>query len=572
MNELETTVLIVGAGPVGLLGARLLGMRQVRTLVAEKHLQRLQAPKAHALNPRSLEILSAAGMPMQALHALATPSHEGRHVRMVESLSRPPFGSLVYERQDEAVRQLTPWPLINIAQPAVEAELERSLTALPAVDMRRGLEWRSSVQEQDSVVSTLVKRSSGEQIMVRSRYLIAADGAGSSVRESAGIAMEGPANLVSNMMIHFEADLRALVADRPAILYFLFGPTTSRTLIAYDIGKTWVLMHRCEPHERAADFDEARCRVLVSAAIGAEVPDLKIKTVSPWSMSAQVAQRYRAGRLFLAGDAAHRFPPSGGLGLNTGIGDIDNLCWKIAAIEQGWASADLLDSYESERQAIARTNTRQSLENSLRMRLINEALGYGPDMTVTAQIMAERLADPIARARVDAAIAQQKDHFDSLRLQLGFAYGGTLDTDDTLPAGEFVPKAVAGARLPHVVLDDGHSILDRVSPYRFTLLTGPHHVDWVPVVPSLGSAIEFLVEGRDFRVVMGSWATKMAIESDGAILVRPDGHIAHVTRSLSADGADDLTAALKRLLGNHMREVVHTGAAVRVTQNSTGVV
>jgi 2-polyprenyl-6-methoxyphenol hydroxylase-like FAD-dependent oxidoreductase len=309
MSEIDVPVLIVGGGPVGLLGARLLSQRGVPVMVAEKYESRMEAPKAHALNPRSLEICAAAGLPMDALHAAATKPADGAWVRFVQSLAGPDIGALPYERQDEAVRAVTPWPLINIEQPKFEAVLEDALVGDPAVDLRRGLEWTRAEQRPDSVISTLVERATGTEIRVRSRYLIAADGAGSPVREAAGIVMDGPAKLQRHVMIHFEADLRSLVGERPAILYFLFGPGPGGVFIAYDMGRTWVLMHPIPTGGQDARFTEEACRDLAEAAAGAPIPNLVIKGVRFWAMSAQVAKRYRTGQVFLAGDAAHRFPP-----------------------------------------------------------------------------------------------------------------------------------------------------------------------------------------------------------------------------------------------------------------------
>ena len=545
MTEIEVPVLIVGAGPVGLLGAQLLGRRGIRTLVAEKHEARLDAPKAHALNPRSLEICAAAGLPMDAIHAAATPAEEGGFIRMISTLASPEIGSLPYERQDDAVRALTPWPLINIEQPKFEAILECAVTRLPGVEIRKGLEWLRCDQLTDAVISTLLDRTTGEELKVRSRYLIAADGAGSTVRDGVGIQMDGPADLQQNMMIHFEADLRGLVADKPAILYFLFGPGPGGVLIAYDIGRTWVLMHPYRPDARTPEsFTGEVCREIVLAAVGAPVPDLQIKGARSWSMSAQVAKRYRTGNAFLAGDAGHRFPPTGGLGLNTGIGDIDNLAWKIAAVESGWAGTAILDSYGAERRGIAQTNMSQSLANAMRIRAVFDALGYGPDMTVDASTFEARLADPEARARIDAAVAHQKDHFDSLRLQLGYAYGDALKADAALPISAFTPKAVVGARLPHVALGGAGSTLDLVGGEGFTLMAGPSHEAWRAVVAHASLPVALVVEGRDFNVHGGSWAARMGLGPDGALLVRPDGHIlcaahdasdtASVTQALAA--------------------------------------
>ena len=151
--------------------------------MAEKHLQRLEAPKAHALNPRSLEICAAAGLPMDRIHALATSTAEGGHVRMVETLSRPPIGAIAYERQDAAVRDLTPWPLINIEQPKFEAVIEDAVRATPDATLRRGLEWQEALQLGDQVVSTLLDRTTGETVKVGTGRTDVEGGAGLEGRE-----------------------------------------------------------------------------------------------------------------------------------------------------------------------------------------------------------------------------------------------------------------------------------------------------------------------------------------------------------------------------------------------------
>ena len=543
MTEIDVPVLIVGAGPIGLLGARLLGRRGIRTLVAEKHQTRLDAPKAHAVNPRTLEICHAAGLPMADIHAAATPTEEGRHIRMVRTLTGTEIGVLPYERQDEAVRDLTPWPLINIAQPDFEAVVEKSVAALPDVQIRRGLEWRRCDQLGGAVISTLVDRATGEEVKVRSRYLIAADGAGSTIRDGIGIPMDGPEALQSNMMIHFEADLRGLVGDRPAILYFLFGPEANGALIAFDIGRTWVLMHQCRADETPKDYDDARCRDLIRRAVGADLPDLEIRGVRSWVMSSQVARRYRDGNVFLVGDAAHRFPPTGGLGLNTGVGDIDNLVWKIIATEEGWAEPSLLDSYEPERRAIAQTNMGQSLANAMRIMTLFEALGYKPDQTVDVETFEARMSDPVSRAKIDAAVEHQREHFDSLRLQLGFAYGDALKADAALPISQFTPRAVVGARLPHAALRDGRSSLELVAAGGLTLISGPEAGAWGSFAEAAPVPLSLAVEGRDFEARSGDWAASVEIGRDGAILMRPDGHILHVAR-----GAGDASAMMEALV------------------------
>jgi 2,4-dichlorophenol 6-monooxygenase len=549
MSDIEIPVLIVGAGPVGLLGGQLLGKRKIPVLIAEKHLSRLEAPKAHALNPRSLEICAAAGLSMDQIHAVATPTEEGRYVRMVETIAKGDIGSLAYERQDDAVRDVTRWPLINIEQPKFEEIVERSVTMLPGVQIRRGLEWLRCDQLGDTVISILKDRATGTEVKVRSRYLIGADGAGSGVRDGLGIPMDGPESLQTNMMIHFEADLRKFVGNRPAILYFLFGPGPNGVLIAYDVGKTWVFMTPCKPDDTPENFTDDVCRSLIQAAVGAPIPDLKVKGAKAWVMSAQVARTYRAGNAFLAGDAGHRFPPTGGLGLNTGLADIDNLTWKIAAVENGWAGCEILDSYEVERRTIAQTNMGQSLVNAMRIMSVFEALGYAPGQAADPAVFAHRLSDPEARAKVDAAIAFQKDHFDSLRLQLGYAYGDALKDDETLPISEFVPKVALGARLPHMALHDGRSSLDLVGINGFTLLCGATHDAWKTIAQATTAPVSIAAQGRDFNAASGSWSAQMGLADDGALLVRPDGHILGIFRS----AADCGTASAARAISDYVK-------------------
>lgn len=536
MTDITIPVLIVGGGPIGLLGGQLLGKHGIPTLIVEKHAGRLEAPKAHALNPRSLEICAAAGLPMDRIHAVATPAHEGHYVRMVETVAKGDIGSLAYERQDDAVRELTPWPLINIAQPRFEEVVEAAVATMPGVEVRRGLEWLGCDQLGGTVISTLKDRASGQEVKIRSRYLIGADGAGSNVRDGLGIPMDGPEGLQTNMMIHFEADLRKFVGERPAILYFLFGPGPNGVLIAYDVGKTWVLMSPCKPDDTAESYTDEMCRKLVQAAIGAPIPDLQIKGAKQWVMSAQVARTYRSSNAFLAGDAGHRFPPTGGLGLNTGVADIDNLAWKIAAVEKGWAGPDILDSYEPERRTIAQTNMGQSLVNAMRIMSVFDALGYAPGMPCDPAVFAQRLADPEGRAKVNTAIVDQKDHFDSLRLQLGYAYGDALAEDAMLPISQFIPKVALGARLPHVALRDGRSSLDLAGIKGFTLLCGPKSEAWAAATASK-APVAVITQGKGFDAAFGSWAERMGLADDGALLVRPDGHLLGVYKNAAVSEA-----------------------------------
>jgi 2-polyprenyl-6-methoxyphenol hydroxylase-like FAD-dependent oxidoreductase len=535
-------VLIVGGGPVGLITGILLARQGIASAIVERRDRPAMAPKAHALNPRSLEICRAAGIDLDAIHARQTPPHEGAMVRFVTRLQGEELGVLPYERQDDAVRELTPTPLLNIAQPDFEAVLRECIARQPLVELRVGEEWRASAEDEHGVVSTIRHRRTEQEHARRSRYVIACDGAASPVRQSVGIAMEGAPAVRHNVNIHFAADLRPLVKDRPAILYWILDPAVNGTFIVYNLASSIVLVHHYDSAlNRPEDFTPERCRQLVAAAIGDPSIPFEVLGASPWVMTAQIAANYRRGSIFLAGDAAHRFPPSGGLGLNTGIADAHNLAWKIAGVEGGWAAPALLDTYESERRPVATANSRQSLVNA---RLITELfglLGYTADPRQSERRFKERLADPATRAAIAQNIEAHRQHFDSLALQLGYIYGAS---DGTPPAdvARYVPSFRPGARMPHAWIERNGvraSTLDLLSDTEFTLVIGAQGEAWRKAARVQQTPLGLVQAGVDFSDPSGAWIGESGIDPKGALLVRPDGHVA-----MQARGDDDAAEAL----------------------------
>ena len=544
---IEVPVLIVGGGPVGTTASILLAQQGVASLVVERRESVQPAPAAHVVNARTFEILRAAGVDMQAIAAeCKNPSDAGR-VRWVMTLTGEELGSLPFERQDDDVLAVTPTPLRNLSQHRLEPILVEHLRKQPNASLRFAHQWEGAEQDASGVTSRVRDLAANRVFEVRSRWLLAADGAGSRVRKALAIEPIGPPRLASFVMIHFEANLRALVADRPAVLYFNNDPAARGVFVAHDIDSTWVFMHQWDPdRESADDYTEERCEAIVRRAIGNASVDFAIRTISTWHMSVQVAERYREGRTFLIGDAAHRFPPTGGLGLNTGVQDAHNLVWKLAAVEAYCAPAALLDSYEIERRPVAQENADVSARNAAKLLEVVQALGPASDGE---------------RGAVRAAIANQAEHFDMLGLQLGFQYeSGALVPDGSArpaignPVREFVPCGRPGARVPHAwTVRDGErvSTLDLLRPDRFTLIIGAAGAEWIRAAGATATPpLHCLKIGRHIRDADGAWTALLGIENDGALLVRPDQHVAWRSARAASDPVKALHQALSRCVGN----------------------
>ncbi|MFT5042467.1 MAG: hypothetical protein ACI8TX_003454, partial [Hyphomicrobiaceae bacterium] len=361
------------------------------------------------------------------------------------------------------------------------------------------------------------------------------------------------------VMIHFEANLRERLGDRAAILYWILDPAATGSFVAHDIESTWVFMHPVDADadtdadDNADDselYDERRCREIVERAMGTNDVPFEIQSISRWRMTAQVADQYQDGRIFLVGDAAHRFPPTGGMGLNTGVQDVHNLAWKIAWVENQRAGAKLLDTYESERKAVAQNNADQSLNNALKMFDVLAAVAPAEG---DGRLLAERLGDAGVRDLVSNSIANQHDHFDMFGLHLGFRYDqgalvadGSPEPPPATSVGDYTPSTRPGSRMPHAtILREGQtaSTLDLVDQENFTVLAGPTWQAWADAARQLG--LPCVAEGRDFQDVDGGWAAVRGIEDSGALVLRPDGHVAW--RAQSDTATDELASVIAKL-------------------------
>jgi len=514
----DVDVVIVGAGPTGLTAAHLCHRLGLSAIVLEQRDGPQRSPAAHATNARTFEIWRQAGIEMGPILAAALSPDEAGLVHWVTKFGGDVIGTLPYERQGDEMLAVTPTPLRNLSQHRLEP-----LLLSPELDVRYRHTWISAVETADGV--EVATTGPDGPLHVTAKYLLGADGAASAVRRSLGIELNGPRSLQSFLMVHMAADFRPLMGGRPGVLYFVLDPASGGTFISHGCDREWVYMHPWDPETQPAEtLTPDHCAALVRAALADPTVPFEVLTVGTWHMSAQIAERYRSGRTFLVGDAAHRFPPTGGLGLNTGVADVHNLLWKLAAVEAGRLHPSLLDTYEAERKPVAQFNCDQSMHNAFKLIEIPMALGVTDDLERSVAAANATLADTAGRAAVQAAIANQAIHFDLLGLQLGHSYTGPLVIDDgseatvlVEPARDYAPSTRPGGRLPHAWLPDGRSTLDLIDLSVPTVLVRDGaDVDagaWSPAVVAACPA--------------GVWHEAFGLDSDQALIVRPDQHVAY---------------------------------------------
>ncbi len=549
----EIPVLIVGGGPVGLCAAILLSHHGIPSLLVERHDATARYPKARFVNARSMEIFRQCGLE-RVVRETALPPDTARHAIWASSL-------VGEERQRVAIDTVTPEGIAGLSptsgcttsQEVLEPVLLAAARRGGLGEVRFGWELVTFAQDAAGVTATLLDRATGEQMQVRADYLIGADGPHSRVRELLTIPMVGRADAAHFVTILFRADLSPWVAGRSINLCMLLQAEAPGVLLAIDGQERWCLMANYSPAagQRAEDFTLERCITLVRAAVG--VPDLTvtIERVAPWSAAARVAERFSAGRVFLAGDAAHEMPPAGGFGMNVGIADAHNLAWKLAAVSQGWAGPSLLATYASEREPVGRWVTEQ----------IGRML---QTMASRWRAGADR-ADATVGGDDHGAQSGRIDLFREVGMVFGAAYysaaavpDATTPTEVANPVTDYAPEARPGSRAPHVWLARAGERISTLDLFdtAFVLLAGPSGGAWCEaaehVVSSLGAPLRAyaLGEGGDLRDPEGAWPDVYGVEPDGAVLVRPDGHVAWRSRGRAEDAPGTLDCVLRSVLGS----------------------
>jgi putative polyketide hydroxylase len=527
----EVPVLIIGGGPVGLTASILLSQAGVRSLLVERHPGTAIHPKARGINARSMEMYRQCGVET-AIRQAGLPPERAGFIVWARTLAGEEIERRVPWRSGPQSTAVSPVRNCLCAQDDLEPVLRAFAERQPAGRLRFSTEVTACEQDDTAVTATLVDRASGTQERVKAQYAIAADGAQSTVRQQLGVPMLGQENVYDSVNILLNADLRPWTADRPAALYFIEHPKMRGTFLTINGIDRWgFLVNSLAAYGyKASDFTAERSAELVRTAAGVADLDVKILGVVPWTASARVAERYRTGRIFLAGDAAHEMPPTGGFGMNTGVQDVHNLAWKLACVLRGAASQRLLDTYHDERQPLGQTTTQQSLNNAISMGRLNRAAG-------TAGARPEYLNE-------------QGMIFGAQYQSSAVVPDGTAPPPVANPITDYIPSARPGSRAPHVWLERGGQRLSTIDLVGndFVLLTAPAGKAWCAAAQPLGLRTISIGDG-ELADSDGQWCETYGLDETGAVLVRPDGYVGWRSRGMTADPSATLGEAMTSIMG-----------------------
>ncbi|RCH59775.1 FAD-dependent oxidoreductase GrhO9 [Streptomyces sp. SDr-06] len=523
----RASVLIVGGSIVGVSAALFLAARGVTPILVERHTGISPRLRAKLFYPRTMEAYRAVGA-ADDIYAIERAHPRSEYAAVVESLAGAEIRRWRLPAADD-YSAVSPCQGAMVKQGDAERVL-RARAAAHGADLRFGHHFIDAEQTGRRVTARVLD-DRGTPYTVEADYLLAADGSASAIRESLGITRSGAPALASAMELSFRADLRPLLDGRALALAFADQP--GRPFISWTTGQdSGAVSITYDPAIVDPDtgFTPDRCQAIVSAALGLPASGFQLTGTRPWTMGAWVADTYRAGRMFLVGDAAHVCPPVGGFGANTGIQDAWNLTAKLVSVLRGDAGEHLLDRYEAERRPVGELTVRQAAQRVPGSR--EHAADDGQLLSEAAVANGYRypapVADPITpRTRAPLPPADEPERW----------------------------RGEPGTRLPHLPLAEGteagSSTLDLVRDGRHVLLIGRHGQTWAQAAQTLdpaGAFLDTVVLTPHILAPGASFADRCGIGEDGAVLVRPDG----VVSWRSVHGANAPYATLETALRQTM--------------------
>jgi 2,4-dichlorophenol 6-monooxygenase len=587
MTPTNVPVLIVGGGGAGLTASALLSKLGIDALLVSALPTTSTLPKAHVVNQRAMEIMTEVGI-ADEIYARGTPPEQ-----MAASAWYAGFGGA----QPDAGRQFAKmecwgaggrdpfWAAAsacrstNLPQIRLEPIMKKRAEELAPGRVRFGHELTDIAQDASGVTATIKDIASGTNYTVRAQYVIACDG-GRTVGQKLGVTLEGQRNLARAVSTHMTADLSRWARDPDVLIRWIWHPETAAMGVLVPMGpnhwgphsEEWVY-HLNYPFDDPRALDDARVESDMRAALGIGDHPVKIHRFSRWALEGVVADRFRVGRVFLAGDAAHRHPPTGGLGLNSAIQDVHNLTWKIAAVLCGQANDSLLDSYEPERRTVTANNVQRSVENALNQLSFGYQFGLNPEAGADAnwkqlqRLWSGRPEDAEHRRTVLRIVATQSMEFNEHNVEYGYRYtsAAVVSADTAAPAPVdpiriYTPGTRPGAPLPHADVDDADGVnrplMTLVKPGHFLLIAGEDGRAWCEAAKGIAKdfavPLDAITIGHfdgDYRDPRSAWVRQREISAQGAVLVRPDRVVAWRSMGATKNPTAALAAALSKILG-----------------------
>ena len=582
MADITTDVLIIGTGPAGSSAAALLSSYGINNMVINRYRWLSNTPRAHITNQRTMEVLRDLGTDVEAEAYMHATEQDlmGENV-FCESLAGEELGRMKSwgnHPLSRAAHQLaSPTHMNDLPQTFMEPLLFKTACSR-GTQARMSTEYVSHVQDADGVTTTCLDRLTGQNFTVHSKYLIGADGGNSLVAEHAGLPFEGKMGVGGSMNILFRADLSRFVAHRPSVLYWVMQPGADVGGIGMGLVRMvrpwneWLIVWGYDINQEPPKVDAAMATQVARQLVGDPELEIDLISANTWTVNNMFATHMQNGRVFIMGDAAHRHPPSNGLGSNTSIQDAFNLCWKLASVIKGHAKPALLDSYSVERAPIARQIVTRANQSIGEFGPIFEALGMdgGVDhQKIQDNMNGRTLATDKAEKQREAlrkAIEFKKYEFDCHGIEMNQRYTSSAVATDGHPQPAFERDAelyyqattFPGARLPHTWVFERSgkkvSTLDLCGKGRFTLLTGIGGEAWadaaaaVKVETGLDIVVRVIGPRRDYEDHTGDWARAREIQDSGCILVRPDQHVAWRANTVSSDAKAELLRVVRSVL------------------------
>ena len=479
MTEFQVPVLIVGGGGAGLTASMLLSTYGVDSLLVSRSPHTSKLPKAHVLNQRTMEIFTEVGV-ADAVYDRGTPPENmkatawyaglaGDHENYGRELGRLEVWGGGYTDPDYIAASAC--RTTNLPQVRLEPVLKAHAESLGHSEIRFNHELLSLEQDEEGVTARILDRATEEEYTVRADYLLGADG-GHVVGAAVGIEMSGPRDIMKVVSVHMGADLSQWMGDDEVLIRWLVNPDFGGSWasgILVPMGpehwgpesEEWVFhMQYATDDPDAMQEDKVLERMRSTLGIADFSPE--IFRISAWVMEGVIADRFRSGRVFLLGDAAHRHPPTGGLGLNSAVHDAYNLVWKLVAVLRGQAGDGLLDTYEAERKPVDQNNIDNAIANAMNHYKIDEALGLSPENSADENwaelrpLWEDLPASRDKRHALNCAIGSQTIEFRHHNVEFGYTYSSAAVVDDGSapyvpldPVRLYEPSTKPGHPLPH---------------------------------------------------------------------------------------------------------------------------